>query len=379
MRRTGLEPAAIVMLAALGVMVALPFVAPAVPAHRGDSAAPPRAPAASRSAGEDGVIEAGDSRKGQHGHDLDPAAPHWYVTVHGDGPLADVFALDATGRVIGGILGGVPSGPDSLQELRGMCLVGDGRLAVVNAYMQNSRVLLFGPPDARDMRPFQSVWVQQGPANPGLVHPYQIVTAPDGTLYASNQDTNTVTRYRGLGSPQMGQPVPVPPGLAEFGTLPPGTIVPNSQHSPEGIHEVRGIAFGPDGLLYVADRTAQQVVAFDTTTGRRAKVVLDKSAGLGHPIQLLFTPDGQSLLVGDNLRHCVWRVALTTGRASPLVAPGAGGLNAPSALALDGSRLLVGSRLGKSILAYRLADGTFEGVFARLQSNPEFLISTRQR
>lgn len=365
------------MLAALSAMVALPFVLPPEPeaAHESNVASP----RASLAPDQDAADGSEASRKGQHGHDLDPAAPHWYLTVHGGGALADVFALDASGRVIGGVLGAVPSGPDALQELRGLCLVGDGRLAVVNAYMQNSRVLLFGPPSEREMRPFQGVWVQQTATNPGMVHPYQIATAPDGTLYVSNQDTNTVTRYRGLGSPQAGQPLPVPAALAEFGTLPAGTIVPNSQHSPEGIHEVRGIAFGPDGLVYVADRGAQAVVAFDTTTGRRAKVLLDKAAGLGHPIQLLFTPDGQSLLVSDNLNHCVWRVTLATGRATQLVAPRAGGLNAPSALALDGSHLLVGSRLGKSILSYRMADGSFAGVFARLQSNPEFLISTQQK
>jgi len=371
----------------LAALIVLPFALQGFTG--GAERAQPHSPATAQGEGADqeaddgeadeGVLSPGQSRKGTHGHDLAPDAAHWYLTVHGTGEFADVFALDATGRVIGGVLAKPPAGPDELRELRGIKLLGDGRLAVVNAYMKSSRVLLFGPANAEGMMPFTGVWAVEAPSNPGLVHPYQIVTAPDGTLYVSNQDTNTVTRYRGLGTPQAGQPLPLPSGLREFGTLPPGAVVPNSQHSPEGIHEVRGIAFGPDGLLYVADRGAGRVVAFDVETGRRERVVFDRADGLGRPIQLLFTPDGLSLLVGDNLNHCVWSVDLASGKAQHLVAPKSGGLNAPSALAIDGSRLLVGSREGKQILSYRLSSGEFVGVFARLQSNPEFLIPTQQK
>ncbi len=365
-----------IMSACLATIIVLPFV---LESSNAGHVRPPAAAKPVQTSPEGDVESPDSSRKGEHGHDLDPAAPHWYLTVHGGDALADVFALDSTGRVIGGILGRVQPAEDQLRELRGITLLGDGRLAVVNAFEQNSRVLLFGPPSQTDMRPFQGVWVRQGPANTGFVHPYQIATSPDGTLYASNQDSNTVTRYRGLGSSDAGQPLPIPPALREFGTLPPGTIVPNSQHSPEGLREVRGIAWGPDGLLYVADRTAQEVFSVDPTNGKRVRVIMSAHQGLGHPIQLLFTPDRQSLLVGDNLNHCVWRVNMRTLAASHLVAPKSGGLNAPSALAIDGSHLLVGSRLGKCILKYRLSDGRFEGQFAKLQSNPEFLISTQQK
>lgn len=372
------EAPPLIMIGLLAALVATPFVLPRAP-HTDDGHAPQTHVAGHKSTGASGGSSGADSRKGTHDHDLAAGAPHWYLTVHGGGDLADVFALDETGRVIGGVLGPVNDGEGALQELRGICLTGDGRLAVVNAYLKASRVLVFGAPGSNDVRPYQRTWVEENAANPGMVHPYQIAIAPDGTLYASNQDTNTVTRYAGLGSAQPGQPLPIPAGLAQFGTLAPGTMVPNSQHSPEGLHEVRGIAFGPDGLLYVADRGAQEVLAFDTTTGRRARIVLDKTSGLGHPIQLLFTPDRTALLVSDNLHDCVWRVDLATGRATQLVKPKAGGLNAASALAIEGEHLYVGSRAGQSVLRYQLSNGAFSGVFARLKGDPEFFISTQQK
>lgn len=386
------QAAFFVMLAVLGAMVVVPFLMPADPPpaeserylgqgthHR--KAPAPGAQANTPSGSESEDTETGESRKGQHGHDLPETAPHWYLTVHGGDDLADVFALDAKGRVIGGILGKLPAGIQPLKELRGISLLGDGRLAVVNAFMQNSRVYVYGAPDAQGMRPFASTWVAGGPQNPGFMHPYQIAVGPNGSLYASNQDSNTVTRYYGLGSPQAGNPYPVPSMLQEFGTLPAGIVVPNSQHSPEGIHEVRGIAFGPDGLLYVADRSGHQVLKWDTATGRMMGVVMSAAQGLGQPIQLLFTPDRQSLLIGDNLKehNCVWKLNLATGKAEMLVKTGAGGLNMPSALAIDGSHLYVGSRVGQSILKFNLADGTFVGEFAKLKGNPEFLIPVQQK
>jgi sugar lactone lactonase YvrE len=105
------------------------------------------------------------------------------------------------------------------------------------------------------------------------------------------------------------------------------------------------------------------------------KVVADVSGGLKHPIQAIFTPDARALLVSDNGRNCVWRVDVASGRVSELVRPGAGGLDAPSALALQGDVLYVGSRLGKKVLKFDARDGAFIGTFADLPSNPEFFVA----
>lgn len=358
----------LISLVALVAMVSVPFLAPH-PGPGGDVGTGTVAAAG----------DAGDAAR-DHAHVIPETAPHWYVTMHGEGALAQVFALDGAGKVIGPVLGPLPTGQPAMDELRGMIALGDGRLAVMNAKSTASRVLLWDAPDAATgVRPFGATWAEKNDANPGMVHPYQIAVGPDGNLYAGNQDTNTVTRYAGLGAKDRGTPLPIPAGLANFGTLFPGTVVPNDQQSPEGIGLVRGFAFGPDGLLYVCDRGRERVAAYDPATGRFVRTVLDASHGAKHPIQALFTPDGRHLLVSDNKANCVFAVNMSSGKVFELVRKGEGGLDAASSLAIMGKDLYVGSRLGKKILRYELKDGRFLGVFAELPSNPEFMVPVGQQ
>jgi hypothetical protein len=360
---------------ALAAIVALPVLLPragGASAPRGGAGIvppPARAPAT------------GDvpSLARDHAHVLPLTATHWYATVHGaEGALAQVIAIDGSGKVTGPVLGPLPAAEPPLAELRGMLTLANGDLAVLNAKHTASRLVLFGAPDAATgIRPYRSTVIRNDPANPAFVHPYQVAVGPDGAIYASNQDTNTITRYRGFGSWSRGTPADAPRGLAQFGTLAPGTVVPSDGESPEGLGEVRGFAFGPDGLIYACDRGRSRVAAYDPATGRLVKVVADASGGLKHPIQATFTPDARALLVSDNGRNCVWSVSVASGRVSELVRPGAGGLDAPSALALQGDVLYVGSRLGKKVLKFDARDGAFIGVFCELPSNPEFFVAGR--
>jgi len=327
----------------------------------------------------DGVpLDAGDR---VHGHELAITAPHWYVTVHGDaGALAQVFAIDGSGKVIGPVLGPMPAKEPPLSELRGMEILGNGFLAVMSAKSEATRVIVFGTPDERTgIRPYKATWISGGETNPGMIHTYQIAVGPDGSLYASNQDTNTITRYHGLGNSNAGKPLPVASGLEGFGTLPPGTVVPNSQQSPEGLGLVRGFTFGPDNLLYVCDRERSRIAVHDPITGRFIRSAMTADDGLEHPIQAIFTADGRDLLVTDNKANCVWKIVLDTGKISQLVKPGEGRLSAASSIAVRDHVLYVGSRLTKQILKFDSKKGHFLGVFAELPSNPEFFIPVSQQ
>ena len=361
--------------AALVAIVAVPILVPKPgegnASRAGAALAPPTAPAPAK----------GDSPTAprDHAHVLPLTATHWYATVHGaEGALAQVFAIDGSGKVTGPVLGPLPAAEPPLAELRGMLALANGDLAVLSAKHTASRLVVFGAPDAATgIRPYRSTVIRNDPANPAFVHPYQVAVGPDGAIYASNQDTNTVTRYRGFGSWSRGTPVDAPRGLAQFGTLAPGTVVPSDGESPEGLGEVRGFAFGPDGLIYACDRGRSRVAAYDPATGRLVRIVADASGGLRHPIQAIFTHDARALLVSDNGRNCVWRIEVASGRVAEFVRPGAGGLDAPSALALQGDVLYVGSRLGKKVLKFDARDGAFIGTFADLPSNPEFLVPAR--
>ena len=375
-------PVGVVVAAiALVAMVSLPFVAPIMEraeARRELAAAQEEAAAERQGERADGVALPAADRG--HGHELPLTAPHWYVTVHGgEGALAQVFAIDGSGKVIGPVLGPMPAGEPALAELRGMAILGNGDLAVMRAKMDATRVVVFGPPDARTgIRPYRRTWAALGADNPAMLHAYQIAVGADGALYASNQDTNTVTRHHGLGSRDAGKPMPVASGLAAFGTMLPGTVVPNDQQSPEGLGLVRGFAFGPDGLLYVCDRGRSRVAVHDPATGRLVRVAMDAMHGLEHPIQVMFKDDGKHMLVTDNKANCVWRLDLASDKVDRLVNPGDGGLDAPSSIAVRDHVLYVGSRLGKQILKYDAKSGRFLGVFAELPSNPEFLVPVQQ-
>lgn len=327
----------------------------------------------------DGVTLAAGDRT--HDHELALTAPHWYVTVHGDaGALAQVFAIDGSGKVIGPVLGPLPEKVPPLSELRGMEILGNGDLCVMSAKKDSTRVIVFGTPNERTgIRPYKATWISGSEANPGMVHTYQIAIGPDGSLYASNQDTNTVTRYHGLGRSNAGKPLPVASGLEGFGTLPPGTVVPNNQQSPEGLGLVRGFTFGPDGLLYICDRQRSRIAVHDPVTGRFVRSAMTAADGLEHPIQAMFTQDGRELLVTDNKVNCVWKLDVESGQISQLVRPGDGGLSAASAIAVRDHVLYVGSRLTKQILKFDAKRGNFLGVFAELPSNPEFLIPVSQQ
>jgi hypothetical protein len=318
------------------------------------------------------------SAKRVHDHSAKPGDVQWLLTMHGeDGKPQGIWGLTGEGELKGPVNGTVPEAGAGLapHDLRGLTPLPGGGFLAMNAFSKDTRILRFGPKGADGLYPFVENFCVQGPGNPAMVHAYQMAIGPDGQVYVSNQDTNTVTRYVGVSQPNAGTPLSPPPAMNHLADLAPGVIVPNARSSPEGIGEVRGISFGPDGLLYVCDRTGSRVSTHDTATGRRTRIVADASHGLKHPIQLAFTQDGRSMFITDNGCNSVFQVDLTSGSVSTLVKKGDGGLKAPSAVVVKGDWLYVGSREGKQILRFRLKDGKPDDKpFATLPDNPEFLM-----
>ena len=115
---------------ALLAMLLLPFAVPLMASR--DAERDSRASAEAAALERSGAVADGVAVKGaRHGHDLPLGAPHWYATVHGDaGALAQVFAIDGSGKVLGPVLGPLPAREPPLSELRGMAVLGNGDLAV---------------------------------------------------------------------------------------------------------------------------------------------------------------------------------------------------------------------------------------------------------
>ena len=311
----------------------------------------------------------------QHGHKRAPEAVHWFITMHGEPGGNTIRGIDGKGNVMGSMLGPVPAESGGApRSMRGMAYLGDGTLLAASAYLEDTRLIRFSKPGADGTMSFHSVFAREGTSGSELQHTYALAVGPDGTVYASNQDSNTVTRYAGIGTSSPGQPIPSPAAIAGLG-LPAGVIVPNSKVSPEGIREIRGIVIGPDGLLYVADRDAAEVVAFDTTTGRRVKVVASAKDGLKRPIQLLVGPRGTMYLT-DNGAKSVFAIDTAAGTVSVFSDHSRGVPDEPSALAIDGSHLLVGDRKSKKVVRFKIPDGKAENdpFVAELPDSPEFIV-----
>jgi outer membrane protein assembly factor BamB len=316
----------------------------------------------------------GDAQK-SHSHKRDASAVHWFVTMHGEPGGNTIRGIDGKGNLMGSMLGPVPDDAGGApRSMRGMVYLGDGTLLAASAYLEDTRLIRFSKPGADGTMSFHSVFAREGKSGGELQHTYAIAVGPDGTVYASNQDSNTVTRYSGIGTANPGQPIPSPAAIAGLG-LPEGVIVPNAKVSPEGVNGVRGIAIAQDGLLYVADRDAAEIVAFDTTTGRRMKVVASAKDGLKRPIQMLVGPRG-TVYVTDNGAKAVFAIDPATGAVTTFADHSGGVPDEPSALAIDGSHLLVGDRKARKIVRFKIPEGKAENdpFVSELPDSPEFII-----
>ncbi len=329
------------------------------------------------SAPHHGKKDTGDSHTNSHahGHDLPKTAARWYITMHGKPAGNTVHALSGEGHDLGNILEDVPeSAGGAAKGVRGMIHLGEHGLLVVSANLANTRLIRYGPPASDGTLPFVNIFASKALKDPDLVHSYALTVGADGTVFASNQDTNTVSAYKGIGTITPGAPLGVPPEIAGLG-IPPGTIIPSAIVSPQGVNKVRGIAVAADGLLYVCDKDAAQVVAFDPATGLRKSVLADASHGLSHPIQLLVAPDGHTLYLTDNGMPGVFRIDTRSGAVVLFANRATGCPELPSSLAIDQEHLYVGDRKRKEILRFKLTTAEPEhGPFARLPDAPEFMI-----
>jgi hypothetical protein len=309
--------------------------------------------------------------------------PAWYISFHGGkgrDALNNIHAFSAAGTALGKVLdrSSLPKEVD-LRELRGFRFGPDGDLYVANAFRRYNQILRFrGRPNERGRHEFVEIFVQGDATNPAVAHPFDVFFGPEGHLYVPSQDRNLVARFVGPSATAAspGQPIPHPPALAGLppGLLAPGTFVPSSEHVPHGLRAVRGALIGPKDQLYVADRDTNAIRVYHGVSGEHLRDL--RSPFLKGPVHLQLGEDN-ALYVGSEENASVLRVDPHDGSFAIIVPKGAGGLDAPSGIALPGDGFLyVGSRLTNQVLRYRLSDGRPDnGVFITgLKDHPEFLL-----
>jgi len=136
--------------------------------------------------------------------------------------------------------------------------------------------------------------------------------------------------------------------------------------SAEGAGEIRGgtgIAFGPDGDLYVGSSRNDRILRFDGSTGEFIGLFVEDGE-LASPFSLVFGPDGDLYVTsgtGDRVLRYDGHTASFLG-----VAASGGGLERPIGLAFGPSdrMLYVANVRGRDVLRFDPASGRFLGVFA---------------
>ena len=115
--------------------------------------------------------------------------------------------------------------------------------------------------------------------------------------------------------------------------------------------EVRALAFSPDGKTLASTSLDQTTRTWDTATGR-ARLLLE---GAGAP-SLVFTPDGQNLLVGGPDRKLNLHTAADGKRVRAPIALGPGGQ--PNAITVQNAQRRAVAWLGDGLLEGWSLDGT---------------------
>ena len=228
--------------------------------------------------------------------------------------------------------------------------------------------------------PVTGASLQEFGAADGLTGHGAMLIGPDGLLYVGG-DSSNVLRY----NPQTGVFIDtfIPIGSGGLNIVdglafgPNGNLFVSSSSSGEvlqydgttgaslgvfsSVNGAQSLAFGPDGNLYVTSTSSNNIQRFDGVTGAFIdNFVVAGTSGLNLPIDLLFHSDG-NLYVTSLLSNSVLRFDATTGAfVNEFVTSGAGGLSIPVGMTFgpDG-HLYVGAFSSNNVLRFDGSSGVF--------------------
>jgi sugar lactone lactonase YvrE len=164
-------------------------------------------------------------------------------------------------------------------------------------------------------------------ASSALGSPAGLIFGPDGNIYVSSLDNSSVVRYDGT----TGAPLPAP---GQSGA----TFVPSGSG---GIFRCGGLAFGPDGNLYVTSQLTNQIMRYDGTTGdplpadgQTGAVFIDSDANMHDPAGMIFGPGSDPtsrdiFIISINSNNVLRYDGQTGEFKGEYIPAGSGGLSAP--------------------------------------------------
>ncbi len=171
---------------------------------------------------------------------------------------------------------------------------------------------------------------------------------PDGRVYVVSENNGRILRYQSS-------------SLAYIDTF----IDTGAGFKPTGI------AFGPDGDIYVAGFDVDEVRRYDGQTGAlKSTPVAARAGGLDGPDNgMTFGPDGKLYIPGYYSNN-VLRYDPATNNLSTFVAAGSGGLRHTRAILFEpgNASVLVSSEGSSQILRFNSGSGALMGTFASLPS-----------
>ncbi len=126
-----------------------------------------------------------------------------------------------------------------------------------------------------------------------------------------------------------------------------------------GLSGVRDLLFGPDGDLYVASGTSDQVLRYDGTSGAFVGVAASGN-GLNGPVGLVFDSDG-TLFIAAALSNLVY--VFDNGVFVQSFNAGITHSNSVGLAFNSAGQLLVSQSVTNEVLAFDPDTGTFQGVF----------------
>ncbi len=232
------------------------------------------------------------------------------------------------------------------------------------------------------------------PGSGGLAQPIGLTFGPDGNLYVASANSNCVLRYDGVtgefadvfvrpGSGGLVRPSDLlftPNGyllvtgntsdVKRYGART-GEFIDNFVSSDSRIDWPRGLAYGPDGNLYVASYKKPGILRYDGESGKFIDVFISGAHGeLDSPGVVIFGPD-HGLLVACAGSSTVRLYDGKTGEFQRiLVEPDQCGLRTPAGIASrnDGT-FFVSSIHTNEILRFDMKTGRFLGEFVSSKSS----------